>query len=278
MSETPISISGHYTSGTLWDRLIAALTEDGIDAKTPTIETLAPYDHFHGRGLEATKEISNKVTIAPDDCILDVGCGIGGPARFFADKFRCQVFGLDLTEEFCNVAVRLNRLLALEDQVVIKQGNALSMPFPDQRFDGAYSMNVSMNIEDTAALYQELYRVLKPGGWLVLSELAQGPNGKPDYPTPWAKTPASSFLATPDQTRTTLEANGFTVESMQDTVAETLAFGARIREMVALGQKSPHRAVTLIHGEIAPQAMANTAQAIRQGSLIPIEVYCSRQH
>lgn len=136
------------------------------------------------------------------------------------------------------VAVRLNELLGLDGQVVINQGNALSMPYPDQHFDGAYSMNVSVNIEDTAGLYQELYRVLKPGGWLLLSELALGSNGQPDYPTPWAQTSASSFLATTEQTAAELVASGFMVESIRDTVDETLAFGASSREMVLAATKN----------------------------------------
>ena len=69
------------------------------------------------------------------------------------------------------------------------------MPFADAAFDGAFSMNVSMNIADKRALYREIHRVLRPGAWLGLLEV-QGPGGEPDYPTPWARTAATSFLAT----------------------------------------------------------------------------------
>jgi SAM-dependent methyltransferase len=61
------------------------------------------------------------------------------------------------------------------------------MPFADASFDGAYSMKVSMNVQDKAAFYAEIYRVLRPGGWLVLSEIAQGTSGAPSHPTPWAR-------------------------------------------------------------------------------------------
>jgi len=164
MSDKSANIADHYTSGTLWDRLSEALVGDGVDPLKPSLQALAPYDHFHGRGLEATAALAQRLKVAQSDRILDVGSGIGGPARFFADKFGCRVTGLDLTQEFCEVAVRLNKLLGLDAWIAIEQGDALAMPFPDQSFDGAYSMNVSMNIEDKGAFYRELHRVLKPGG------------------------------------------------------------------------------------------------------------------
>ena len=100
---------------------------------------------------------------APTDDLLDIGSGLGGPARYFAQRFGCRVTGIDLTAEFCEVARELTRLLELEDRVTIEHGNALAMPFADARFDGAYSMNVSMNIKDKDRLYREVARVLKPG-------------------------------------------------------------------------------------------------------------------
>ncbi len=269
-------IVGHYTSGALWNRLCAALRDDGVDPERPTMEALAPYDQFHGRGLEATESIANNLTVAARDHVLDVGSGIGGPARYCANRFGCRVTGIDLTEEFCQVARRLNRLLRLGEQVTIEQGDALAMPFADATFDGAYSMNVAMNIEDKATLYREIHRVLRPGAWLVLSEIAQGPNAGLQYPTPWARTAASSFLATREQTKTTLERNGFTVTRLEDTSAASREFSARSRELVDRGEKPPHRAVALIHGELAKEAGANTTRGIEENQIVPIEVYCRR--
>ncbi len=270
------SISGHYTTGDLLARLKAALADDGADPEKPTLETLAPYDQFHGRGLEATEEVADGLSIAPGDAILDVGSGIGGPARYIARRFDCRVTGIDLTEEFCAVARHLTALLGLEETVAFEQGNALAMPFGDAAFAGAYSMNVSMNIADKAAFYGEIFRVLRPGGWLVLSEIARGTGGTLAYPTPWAETAASSFLATPAETETGLAATGFSEINLRNVRQQALDFAARSRAAVDRGEKPPHRAVMLMHGENAPAMAGNTTRGFAEEAIVPIEVSCRK--
>ena len=269
-------VSGHYTSGELLARLDARLRDDGVDPAHPTFEALAPYDHFHGRGLDATEDMANLLRISGTNHILDVGSGIGGPARYFARRFGCRVSGIDLTAEFCDVARHLTSLLGLEGHVSIEQGDALAVPFADAAFDGAYSMNVAMNIADKRALYREIRRVLKPGGWLALSDVVRGSGGEPDYPTPWARTASTSFLATLDETRANLAASGFAIESLRDTTEASHAWAARSRAVVKAGGQPPHRAVSLIHGALAEEIMANTGRALREHCTVPIEVVCRK--
>ena len=270
-------VSRHYGRGNLLARLNAALTEDGVDPEHPSEEALAPYDQFHGRGMEATMELAGLMQAGASDHILDVGSGIGGPVRYFANRLGCRVTGIDLTPEFCAVARHLTRLLALEDRIRFEEGDALAMPFADGSFDGAYSMNVSMNIAEKGAFYREIRRVLKPGAWLLLSEIAKGEGGELDYPTPWASSARASFLLTPEQTRRGLLEAGFDVIRLRSTLEEARAFGARSRAMAERGEKPPHRAVMLIHGEIAPQAMANTARGLSEARIVPIEVLARKQ-
>jgi ubiquinone/menaquinone biosynthesis C-methylase UbiE len=267
-------VSHHYSSGRLMERLRAALAAEGVDLDHATAEQLAPFDHFHGRGLEATEQAANLVAAKPSDHILDVGSGIGGPARYFARRFGCRVTGIDLTGEFCETARALTRAVGLADRIAFQQGDALAMPFPDASFDGAFSMNVSMNIADKAGLYREIRRVLRPGAWFVLAEVAQGPGGAPTYPTPWARTAATSFLATPDETHEALAAAGFTIVKSRDTVSDAAEFTARARAMIARGEKPPFQAVYLIHGDLAREMAANGARDLAAARVIPIEILC----
>ena len=269
-------VLGHYTSGDLLARLEARLREDGVDPARPTIEALAPYDHFHGRGLEATEDLADLLQVSGTDHVLDVGSGLGGPARYFARRFGCRVSGVDLTAEFCDVARHLTSVLGLGERVSFEQGDAMAMPFADAAFDGAYSMNVSMNIADKRSLYREIHRVLKPGGWLGLAEVARGPGGEPHYPTPWARTASRSFLATSAETRENLVASGFAIESLRDTTEASFAWAARSRAVVEAGGKPLHRAVSLIHGALAEEIMANSGRASRERRTVPIELVCRR--
>jgi SAM-dependent methyltransferase len=269
-------IRSHYSSGELWRRLEAALADDGVDAGAPSLDALAPYDQFHGRGLEATVELADGVDVSPTDVLLDVGSGLGGPARYMANRFGCRVVGIDLTGELCDVARRLTALTGLAARVSIAQASALAAPFSDGAFDGAYSMNVTMNIADRAALYRELRRVLRPDGWLVVSEVGRGPTPGLAYPTPWARTERESFLLRPEETVELLEAAGFVVDQVIDTSAAALASATRARELVQSGQKPPHRAVALVHGDIGTEAAANSGRGLREGQVVPIEVHSTR--
>ena len=271
------AITDHYTRGDLLARLNAHLRDDGVDPEHPSIETLAPYDQFHGRGMEATRELADAMPAKPSDHLLDIGSGIGGPARYVAISRNCRVTGIDLTPEFCDVARHLTTLLDLDDRVKFDAGDALAMPYPDATFDGAYSMNVSMNIADKAGLYREIHRVLKPNAWLLLSGRARGEGGDLDYPTPWASSADASFLSTPEATREGLAVAGFEVVRLDSQFEKMLAFAEHSRAAVARGEKPPHRAVMLIHGDIAKPAMANMARALAEGRVIPIEVMARKR-
>jgi len=274
---TSPDIAGHYNRGGLLERLRAALTADGIDPDHPTLDALAPYDQFHGRSLEATEELANALSLSPSDHILDIGSGIGGPARYFAERFGCRVTGIDLTPEFCTVARELTRLVGMADRVRFEQGDALHMPFAAESFDGAYSINVAMNIADKGAFYREIHRVLKSGAALGLTEVTRGSGPEPEYPTPWAATPAASFLVSPAETRRQIETAGFDIEGFRDTTQAALGYGARWRALIERGAKPPHRATGIIHGEKAEIMVANVSRGLKSGAVTPIEVVCRKR-
>ena len=271
------AITRHYSRGDLLERLNAALAGDGVDPAAPTVDALAPYDQFHGRGMEATLELVELMPARATDHLLDVGSGIGGPARVVARMVGCRVTGIDLTPEFCDVARHLTHLLRLDDRVTFEVANALELPYADGTFDGAYSINVSMNIADKAAFHRAIARVLKPRGWVVLAEIARGSGGDIEYPTPWASGSATSFLATADETRASMAAAGFDIVEMRDTREQAIAYGANARAMVERGEKPPHRSVQLIHGPGAKDAMANSSKAQSDGRIVPIEILARKR-
>jgi len=260
----------HYGSTGIAERVLAALREaQGADAPVSP-EALAPFDHFHGRGLVATKELAAMLQPQPGERLLDIGSGIGGPARWLAAKFGVHVTGVDLTAEFCAAAEALNAAAGLADRVTIRNGSALDLPVPDGGFDAAYSQNVIMNIADKLRFYREAFRALRPGGRLALSNLCLGPTGDPFYPVPWATTAETSFLATPQEMRADLTAAGFEIVRFEDTTAATLEMQRRARERAERGE--PLRiAVQIIMGERAREMQINTTRNVEEGRVATIE-------
>ena len=251
-------VAQHYGTGGIAARILAALKAAGGTDAPVTVDALSVLDHFHGRGIVATKELVELLKPEPGEHILDIGSGIGGPARWFAAKCGVRVTGVDLTPEFCAAAEELNRAVGLADRITIRQGSALALPVDDDGFDRAYSQNVIMNIADKGQFYREAFRALKPGGVLALSNLCRGDDGDFRYPVPWAETPATSFLATPDEMRAQLTAAGFEIVVFHDTTAETLPATIRNRERLerdGLGGLGTH----LIMGERLLEMQINSA-------------------
>jgi MPBQ/MSBQ methyltransferase len=219
-------VETHYTSGELGQAILAALKAAGKDLDHLTPDDLAPVDEFHGGQRPATVRLAELVGFTGTERVLDVGSGLGGPSRYLAWRYGCQVSGVDLTAEFVRVAEMLTRMTGLVDKVDYRQGNALDLPYEDASFDVVWSQNAAMNIVDRERLYREMRRVLKPGGRLALQEVAAGPGGPPHYPVQWAREPSISFLYSQDATRKTLEAAGFHVVTWQDTTQSAMQSAA----------------------------------------------------
>jgi sarcosine/dimethylglycine N-methyltransferase len=264
------AVTWHYGSAGIADQVLSALRAASGPEALVTPETLAPFDHFHGRGLAATREIAARLAPSPGERLLDIGSGIGGPARWIAATYSVEVTGVDLTPEFCAAAEALNAVTGLAGRVRIIQGSALALPAPDAAFDAAYSQNVIMNIADKPLFYREAFRVLRPGGRLALSNLCAGPAGEPYFPVPWATTRGTSFLATPDSMRADLLAAGFEIADFRDVTPELLEMHRRFRDRVEKGN-APRIAVEVLMGERAPEMQRNSIRTIEDGRALAVE-------
>ena len=224
-------VRDHYGTPSLSERVDAALVRAGLSEGPIDWSALAPIDEFHTGGLAATREVVSALDPAAGDQVLDVGSGLGGPARLIAAQRECDVTGIDLTPEFVEVAQRLTERTGLSDRVRFVCADALELPFDDAAFDAAVTLHVAMNIADRARLYAEIRRVMRPGGRFALYDVVAGEGEPLTFPVPWARDPDTSFLLTGEQTRAAVAAAGFEEVSFADrtdTVVQGARFWARI--------------------------------------------------
>ena len=205
---TSSSVRDHYAAIGLTDLIRSALSTLAPEGQTLTVAQLAPLDQFHTRGILATQELAAAAGLEPRSRVLDLGCGIGGPARYLAATFGCQVTGVDLSPGFIDAATYLTARCALSDRVTFEVGDALHLPFEDSAFDAVFLQHVAMNIGDRPGLYAEARRLLTPGGRFATYDLVLR-NGDVGYPVPWARDASTSFLLGEPETRTALEQAGF---------------------------------------------------------------------
>src|ERR1700681_809417 len=156
-------VAGHYGRGRLEEMILAAVALDK-DVEKLTAGDLAAVDEFHVGGLEATQELAKQMELRAGLRLLDVGSGIGGPARYFAAEHGCKVTGIDLTEEFVRVATGLTKRTKRDGVVEFRQASALQLPFVAGTFDRAYMIHVGMNIADRSGIFREVRSRSQPRG------------------------------------------------------------------------------------------------------------------
>ena len=270
------AIADHWARGDVYAIIVGALERAGKSLATLTVEDLAPVDHFHARGFPATVELADRLPVKPGYDVLDIGCGLGGPARYFAQRFHCTVSGIDITEPFVEAARKLTALLRMEDRVKIQHGDGTRLPFPDQAFDGAYTLHVTMNVADRSRFFGEASRVLKTGAFFALTEHGQGVGGSAHYPVPWSEDGTGSYLIAPEETSRLLGAAGFTDIVVEETGPRYLEGYKRAMELAATGALPP-LGVHLLLGETAPQKTRNAARNIEERRTRPISVICRKR-
>src|SRR6266404_1556935 len=262
MTDVLDGVRDHYRASGLTERLKTALTAFGPDEQRLTPQQLATLDQFHTRGLAATVELAKLAGITTDMSVLDVGSGVGGPARFLAATYGCQVTGIDLSEPFVDAARYLTERTGQSERVSFETANALKLPFDDGHFDVVLLQHVAMNISDRARLYREIRRVLKSGGRFATFDVVLN-SGEPHYPLPWARTPATSFLLTAAATRAAIEPAGFRTLAWQDDSEAAKAWMAQLQ--TSGPPPSPNLGVVM--GPDFLQLTANLGRNLAEGRL-----------
>jgi SAM-dependent methyltransferase len=262
MTDTTTRVRAHYSATGLTDRIKSALATIAAEDQTLTVAQLAPLDQFHTRGILATGELASAAGLEPSTRVLDLGCGIGGPARYLAATFGCKVTGVDLSPGFIDAAIYLTGRCGLSDRVTFQVGDALHLPFADAAFDTVFLQHVAMNVEDRPALYAEVRRILRLGGRFATYDMVLR-DGDVVYPVPWARDASTSFLLSKGETRTALEQGGFKAVLWRDDTETALDWF----EAVMAG--SPPRVLNLgvVMGPDFPAITSNLARNVRENRL-----------
>lgn len=267
-------IEAHYGSaGRLTAPIRDALRAAGKDVEQLTTADLATVDEFHIRGRPATLELAKRMELTPASHVLDLGSGLGGAARTVAATYGCQVTGIDLTRSFCEAATALSAWVGLSEQVRFVHGDATDLPFAPGSFDAVMTIHAAMNIAAKEALYAEAKRVLKSGRIFAIYDVLQGEGGPVVFPVPWAREPAISHLATPEQMRRLLTGAGFAILAEQDSTEASVAWFQDVAARAAHADQPP--VVWRAHlGDDYPQMARNQVRNLAEQRIRTVTFIC----
>ncbi len=258
------AISKHYGISGILDSILEGLKSSGKNLHALELNDLSPIDEFHTRGKESTIELAYLAKIQSHHNVLDVGCGLGGSARFLTNEYGCYVTGVDLTDEYIDVANKLTEFVNLTDRISFRQASALELPYPSENFDVVWTEHVQMNIADKEKFYSELSRVLKPNGRLVFHDVFFGTAGSPYYPTPWAEYDSLSSLCTQEEAKTALQKSNLVVNEWEDKSEQSLEFFKNMIKKIEKSGPSP-LGFHLLMGKTAKTKLLNLSRNLEEG-------------
>lgn len=221
-------VASHYRQFNRAPAVLNALQARGRDIDRLTPADLEPFDNLHTSGAAATARLITLLDARPGWRVLDIGSGLGGPARMLNARSAVLVDGLELTPAFVAAAQDFSRRTGQADTVRFHQASTEGIPFADATFDAAWHIHTSMHIADKAGFYREVARVLKPGGRFAMYDPIAG-NGALRFPVPWSETAATSFLVNQDAFVAAITAAGLVSVKVEDATAEGLAWFANLK-------------------------------------------------
>lgn len=267
MNEYAASINEQYGRVGLISRILEAFQSEGTDIDALSLDDLTRFDQLHSGGRDATRALANLAGIEPGMEVLDIGCGVGGPARTLAAEFSCHVIGIDITSEYVKAAQMLTDRVGLSQSVSFREGNALDLEFDNEAFDVTWTQNTIMNIEDKTRVFQEAHRVLRSHGILALETLLSGHKEESQFPVFWADSPSVSFMSDSESFRQMMAEIGFD-EVVWNDVTQQAVEGAR-KQQAAAGDTPPPVGLHLLYTDV-PTKAENTLQGLDNGTYVDI--------
>lgn len=180
--------------------------------------------------------------------------------------------GIDLTSEYVEVGQQLCGWVGLSDSIRLQQGSALSLPFEDASFDGAFMMHVGMNIEDKHALIAEVSRVLKSGAKFGIYDIMKGNEEELIYPVPWATTSETSWVSEPKDYRMAFEANGFVVVEENNRREFAMDFFKKMKAASGAAGGPPPLGLHVLMQQATAEKIPNMVANLAAGRISPIEM------
>jgi ubiquinone/menaquinone biosynthesis C-methylase UbiE len=259
-------VNKQYGIGEIWQKIETGLKLAGKDINSLTVDDLAPIDEFHTRGRAATREVAEMANLKASDLVLDVGCGLGGTARYLSEHYKCHVKGIDLTEEYISAGTKLTTFANLSDRVELNYGSALNLPYEDERFDIVWTQHVQMNIFDKHRFYSEIARVLKPGGRFMFHDVFRSSGETPYYPVPWAEDESMSAMITEAEARAIIEETRLKVDQWIGKGQESVNFFERVLTRIE-AKGYPPLGIHLLLGDNAEDKFRNYARNLSESRL-----------
>ena len=211
------AVAGFYDTHPInEDEIFKKLEASGKNLDHLTEEDLKDFDQDHYGGIEAVEALAAAAKISCGQHVLDVCCGMGGPARWLASTIGCRVTGIDLTGSRIEGAKRLTARVGLNSLVDFHQGDATRMPFRDATFDALVSQEAWCHIPEKALLVAECARVLKPGGKFAFTDIVVVGNFLPEDEERLAEGMQIPRPATVEQYKAILGDNGLTVSATEN--------------------------------------------------------------
>lgn len=269
-------VSAHYSGGGgLADKIAAGLRQAGKPLDNLQTQDLSAADEFHFLGRKATLRLAAQMKLSAAARVLDIGSGLGGPARTLAEEYGCHVTGIDLTPAFCEAAGILSDWVGLGALTDFRQGDATDLPFSDHQFDAAITLHVAMNIVDKDRLYQQARRVLVDGGIFAVFDILQGEGGEVLYPAPWARDASISHMATSGEMQGLLSGAGFKILDVHDATDESLEW----LEARSAGERSsttPPPTVQILFGDNLDwrEMVRNQVRGLRERRIRTVSFIC----